>query len=186
MTKKRLSMLALGIAVSVLALALGGGAGNVRTALAQESPAGRDLSAGQPQGTFGPRGYRGAAHQGQAAHRPARPAPGTGVAAKNEALSAAAEAMGMTLEDLLTEIKSGKSIAQVAEDKGVSVDSVKGAMLAALEAALKQKLEAGLISQERYDSLVERLQAALGRWFDATCPYVRGGRALRQGRMGRS
>lgn len=111
------------------------------------------------------------------------------MAAKREALSAAAQAMGLTLEDLLAEIKSGKSIAQVAESRGVSPDSVKDAMLAALRSALKEKLESGLISQERYDVLLERLEAALGRWFDAACPCFQGGQALRQwlrqGRMRR-
>lgn len=132
MTKKLLSVVALGVAASVLALVLAGSIGNVRAALAQESATDPTPSPGQSPAPFGPKGYRGAMRQNQAARRAGCPVPGAGVAAKQEALSAAAQAMGLTLEDLLAEIKSGKSIAQVAESRGASPDSVKDAMLAAL------------------------------------------------------
>lgn len=68
-------------------------------------------------------------------------------------LKAAAEALGMTPEELLTELKAGKSIAQVAEDKGVELDTVTDAMVAAGTARLEEAI-ANL--PDRVDEAVQR------------------------------
>lgn len=57
-----------------------------------------------------------------------------------EQLDAAAKALGMTTDELQTELDSGKTIAQVASDKGVDVTTVIDAMVAAAEANLRQEI----------------------------------------------
>jgi hypothetical protein len=56
-------------------------------------------------------------------------------------LDSAAKALNMTTADLTKELQSGKSIKQVADEKGVSVDSVIDAMVAGASANLRQAIE---------------------------------------------
>ena len=60
--------------------------------------------------------------------------------------AAAAKFLGLTQQELLTQIRDGKSLADVARAKGKSVDDLKQAILSALTADLK----------EHVDKLVER------------------------------
>lgn len=68
-------------------------------------------------------------------------------------LDAAAEALGMTKAELLTALEDGKSIAQVAEDQGVEVQTVVDALVADATARLEQ-LEASL--PDRMTDVVNR------------------------------
>lgn len=72
-------------------------------------------------------------------------------------LEVAATALGMTADELRTELQAGKSIAQVAEAKGVSVDAVKAALKTDLQTRLAQQVTDGKITQAQAD---ERLAAA--------------------------
>ena len=58
-------------------------------------------------------------------------APAAGTAARDGALTAAADALGLSVKDLATELRGGKTIAQVAQDKSVDVNTVIDAMVAA-------------------------------------------------------
>ena len=68
-------------------------------------------------------------------------------------VQAAAEDQGMTTEELLAELKAGKSIAEVAEAKGVDLGDVTDAMVAAGTARLQEMIEA---LPERVDQAVQR------------------------------
>jgi hypothetical protein len=83
-----------------------------------------------------------------AAARPRPPRPG----ARLE-LKAAADALGITPDELLTELKAGKSIADVASDKGVELSTVTDAMVADGTAKL-QEMIAKL--PDRIDEAVQR------------------------------
>lgn len=72
---------------------------------------------------------------------------------RGEGLEAAAEALGITKADLLTALKDGKSIAQVAEDQGVDVQTVIDALVADATARLEE-LEASL--PDRMTDVVNR------------------------------
>jgi hypothetical protein len=58
-------------------------------------------------------------------------APAAGTAARDGALKAAADALGLSVTDLATALRGGKTIAQVAEEKTVDVNTVIDAMVAA-------------------------------------------------------
>ena len=72
---------------------------------------------------------------------------------RGEGLSTAADALGMTVEELRTELRAGKSIAQVAADKGVDVQIVIDALVADATERL-EALQASL--PERMTELVNR------------------------------
>ncbi len=70
------------------------------------------------------------------AARPHRPHP------RLQALQAAAEALGMTPAELRTELQAGKSIAEVADEKGVDEQVVVDAIVADGTERLEQAIEA--------------------------------------------
>jgi hypothetical protein len=78
-------------------------------------------------------------------------------------LAAAAEALGMTTEELSAELWAGKTLADIAEEKGVDLvelystvqEAVTAARVTAMQDAINQAVEAGNITQENADWLLE-------------------------------
>lgn len=77
------------------------------------------------------------------------------------ALEAAAKALGMTVEELKTQLWGGKTLADLAEEKGVDLADVKAAVEAAMKEEMKARIEQavtdGTITQENADWLLEGL-----------------------------
>jgi hypothetical protein len=69
-------------------------------------------------------------------------------------VATAADALGMTRTDLVAELVSGKTIAQVAEEKGVSLDTIVEAFTQNHAAFLAARVAAGRITQETADSML--------------------------------
>jgi uncharacterized membrane protein len=74
----------------------------------------------------------------------------------------AAEALGLTPEELFAELHAGKSLDEIAEAKGVDVQTVYDAMSAArgkaMRQAIEQAVEDGRITQEQADQMIGRLE----------------------------
>lgn len=66
-------------------------------------------------------------------------------------LDSAATALGITADELRTALEGGQTIAQVAESKGVDVQTVIDAMLADLKTHLDEEVAAGEHTQEEAD-----------------------------------
>ena len=75
----------------------------------------------------------------QAAPGPPDPVRGPGRSGSGPVLAAAAKAIGISEADLQTALRSGQSIAQVAQSKGVDVKAVVDAMVAAERARLAER-----------------------------------------------
>jgi hypothetical protein len=92
-------------------------------------------------------------------------------------LEAAAEALGMTAEELSTELWGGKSLADVAEEAGVDLQDVRDAVEAAHERAVRdaieQAVENGDLSREHANWLLEGLDN--GYWGGRGFGGCRGG-----------
>ena len=77
----------------------------------------------------------------------------------------AAEALGMTTEELRTQVLDGKTLAQIAESKGVSTEDLAAAMLERSEAAINKAVEAGKLTREEADkrlaALTERVNKVI-------------------------
>jgi hypothetical protein len=80
-------------------------------------------------------------------------------------LDAAAQALGMTSEELSAQLWAGKSLAEIAEEKGVDLVELQNTVQAAVQAArdtamrdaINQAVENGSITQEHADWLLEGL-----------------------------
>jgi polyhydroxyalkanoate synthesis regulator phasin len=68
---------------------------------------------------------------------------------------AAAQALGITQDELMTELKDGKSLAEVAEAKGMSVDDFKAALLTQVKAQLDSLVADGTLTQAQADRVMQ-------------------------------
>ncbi|MGB2758104.1 MAG: hypothetical protein WBD02_10650, partial [Acidimicrobiia bacterium] len=93
---------------------------------------------------------------------PGRGGFGRGVA-RGVGLEAAAKALGMTAADLRTELQSGKTIAAVATEKKVDVNTVIDALVTEMKAHLDTEVKDGTITQAQAD---ERMKNAKTRITD--------------------
>jgi uncharacterized protein YidB (DUF937 family) len=105
---------------------------------------------------------------------------GRGGARFGAGLDDAATALGITPTELRTALESGKTIAQVAKDKGVDVQKVIDALVAAGSAQIDQAVTAGKLTQAqattRKAELKDRITALVNE------PRRAGGHRFRHGR----
>jgi hypothetical protein len=76
-------------------------------------------------------------------------------------VESAAAALAMTFDELKAELQTGDSIADVAGEQGVSLDTVKVEITADAEAKLGVAVANGRITQERADAALARLSENL-------------------------
>jgi hypothetical protein len=76
-------------------------------------------------------------------------------------VASAAKAMNMQPKDLATELKAGKSIADVASEHNVSLDTVKTGITTDAKARLDTAVKNGTITQQQEDNAMQRLSANL-------------------------
>jgi len=111
-----------------------------------------------------------------------------------------AETLGMPEQDLIAALRDGQSVAQVAEEQGVALETVVEALLAPRREALAQQVAEGKLTQAEADEMLaemeakitERLQAPWqpgkmlgdGGEGQATGARMGGGQTGRMGRMG--
>lgn len=78
-----------------------------------------------------------------------------------DAMTAAADSLKMTLAELRTEFKAGKSLKDVATAKNVPYATVTTAVTTAVKADLDAAVKAGTITQARADKILARLTTRL-------------------------
>jgi ribosomal protein S20 len=90
---------------------------------------------------------------------------------------AAAKTLNMTTQDLMTQLRSGKSLADIAKDKGVDEATLKKAMLDAAKADVDTAVSNGRLTQQQADQIKSQLdQMDLNRfleqpWFHGRGPW---------------
>lgn len=72
-------------------------------------------------------------------------------------LAIAAEQLGMTQEDLLAELQDGSTIADLAAEQGVELQDIADAYIAQRAEDLAAAVEAGRITQEQADAMLEHM-----------------------------
>ena len=75
---------------------------------------------------------------------------------ENSLIGVAAEKLDMSTQDLFAELQDGKSIADVAEEKGVDPQDIIDTYLAQLEETLKEAVEEGNLTQKQADWMLEQ------------------------------
>jgi polyhydroxyalkanoate synthesis regulator phasin len=101
-----------------------------------------------------------------------------GLGVLKQALDTTAGALGMNADDLKAELKTGKSVADVATEKGVSLDDVTKALTDAANTALAQAVTDGKLTQAQADKITAHLPEAIQR-IETMSP-----KAFRHGPMG--
>jgi hypothetical protein len=91
---------------------------------------------------------------------------------------AAAKALGMTSDELYAAVQGGKSLADVAKDQKVSVDSLVKATVTDAEADLAAAVKAGTMTQAQADTMKSSLTERITDMVNG----VRGGRGMGMGR----
>lgn len=96
--------------------------------------------------------------------------------------------LGMTDAQIQAERLAGKSLAQIAEAKGVSEDKLIDTMLSAKKEALQAAVTAGTLTQAQADLMVQNMQGMMKTMVERTTtgPMMRGqgGYGMNQGMRG--
>lgn len=119
----------------------------------------------------GSSGIAGAQENGQKAEQSQ---PGGGQAANRhprrhlakQLITEVARVLNMAPRDLLAELRSGKSIAQVAEAKGVPVQTVIDDLVAKVNERVDKALGAGKLTQEQAAKIKEQAPARIAKLVD--------------------
>ena len=107
------------------------------------------------------------------------------VSGVNNLTSIAADELGMSLTELLTELQDGKSIADVAAEKGVDTESIVSAYLAEVKEDLDESVTEGRITQNQADYQLEQVEERVTSQLDNTWEDgFRGFGGRRGGKMG--
>lgn len=67
------------------------------------------------------------------------------------------ETLGMTSDELTAELESGKTLAEIAKEKGVSTSDLTTALEAAHQESLDQAVADGILTQEQADSILTNM-----------------------------
>ena len=89
-------------------------------------------------------------------------------------ISAAASYLGVTAQELVTEITSGKTLAQVAKDNGKSASGLVSAMVNVEKQQLDAAVSAGQFSKQQEDLIVSSLTQRYTTMVNGTAPSGRG------------
>jgi polyhydroxyalkanoate synthesis regulator phasin len=89
--------------------------------------------------------------------------------------AAAADALGMNLEDLAKEMRSGKTIAQIAQEKNVDVNKVIDALVADANAKIDTAVKDGKLSQDEAKTLKDTLRSAITAFVNNSLPKLPSG-----------
>jgi transcription initiation factor TFIID subunit TAF12 len=77
-------------------------------------------------------------------------------------LNAAAQYLGVDANQLRDDLRSGQSLAQVAQARGKSVQGLEQALLDAAKARLDQQVKDGQITQDEAQQRLQSLQQRIG------------------------
>jgi gas vesicle protein len=84
-------------------------------------------------------------------------------------ISIAAEKLDMSLSDLMDELQDGKSIADVAKDKGVETQTIVDAYVAQVKEKLDQQVEDENITQKQADAMLKDVAEQAAEQLEAAC-----------------
>jgi len=74
-------------------------------------------------------------------------------------ITVAADTLGLTQADLIGQLQSGKTIAQVASDKNVALETIVDAFVATRQAQMAQAVTAGPMTQAQADAMLATMKA---------------------------
>ncbi len=72
-----------------------------------------------------------------------------------------ADALGMKVEDVTAAVRSGKTIADLAKEKGIAIEDLVAKALQARKVAVQQAVQDGRLTQAQADAMLEQMQAQM-------------------------
>jgi polyhydroxyalkanoate synthesis regulator phasin len=91
------------------------------------------------------------------------------------ALDAAAKVLGITADELRTELQSGKTIAEIAKAHGIDVQKVIDGLAADAKTKLDAAVKAGKLTQEQADARLKKMTDRLTKLVNQQVPMLGGG-----------
>jgi hypothetical protein len=85
-------------------------------------------------------------------------------------LDAAAQALGMTVEELRTALRGGKSLAAVAREKGIDPGKLVDALVAQMKARLDEHVASGKNTQAEADQMLADAKTRIEAFVNGTAP----------------
>jgi polyhydroxyalkanoate synthesis regulator phasin len=77
---------------------------------------------------------------------------------RDHTAEAAATVLGLELEELMDELKDGKTLAEVAEEQGMATDEFTAAMLPEVRQELDALVSEGKLTEEQADAIYDRVE----------------------------
>ena len=99
-------------------------------------------------------------------------------------LRAAAQYLGIDRSELAKDVRSGQTLAQIANAHGKSVSGLQAAMVAAVEAKLDAAVAAGKLTSTREQHVLARVQKLVGRLVTSSPTYGRRRRPVTRSPVG--
>ncbi|MBI4496727.1 MAG: hypothetical protein HY689_02365 [Chloroflexi bacterium] len=96
--------------------------------------------------------------------------------------TAITQRLGLTTEELQAELRSGKTLRQVAEERGVSVEDLRQTVLDTVEPQLDTAVQEGRITEQQRERILERIRQADGLGMMGMPHGKREGMSMPQGR----
>jgi len=84
------------------------------------------------------------------------------------ALAPVAKLLGMTVDQIHADRLAGKSLAQIAQEKGVATQALVNAMVEARKAALDARVKAGSLTQAQADAALATMKARIAESISRT------------------
>ncbi len=105
---------------------------------------------------------------------------GDGPGGVGHALETAAEALGLTADELQTQLQDGSTLGEVADAKGVDRDALVADLVAAAKTEVAARVADGSLTQEKADEILSTLEERVSGSLDRSLPD-RGDRGPRGG-----
>ncbi len=98
----------------------------------------------------------------------------------NSLMAVAADKLGITVDELTTQLKDGKTVADLAKEKGIDINIIIDAFMAERQETLTQAVTDGRITQEQADQMLENMRDMIEDHLNGEMPMLeRGGRGGR-------
>jgi polyhydroxyalkanoate synthesis regulator phasin len=94
-------------------------------------------------------------------------------------IAVAADKLGMDVDELKTQLKDGKTVADLAKEKGVDLQTIVDAFMTVRQGTLNQAVTDGKMTQEQADKMLENMREMIEERLNGEMPmYGHGGRGM--------
>lgn len=98
-----------------------------------------------------------------------------GVCGPQSVLNDAAQVLGISLEELRQAVASGKTVGQVAQEKGVSVEELVNRIVEIRKAQIDAQVANGTLTEQQAQAILSNFKDRVKLAVDAICPGYCGG-----------